>query len=361
MLVMPGRVTLLGSSRWAGQGRRYRTVQRGFSQALPWAMLCWVFFRQPVHRPDAVYLLAGDDVGVTQAGPHTDGLDRFCSSLSGKPSPGIAFLACSRVSVHARRAFPVGVEPVVRSAAEKAASQAKAAAKQQKPATPARRPGPPKGSRSTLHAAVPLPPEWSRLTARLDAFLKLSAGVIPLTSGVLDGHFGHHHALPRARQTPLHLIAKLRCAAALYVPDAGPSAGRGPRRQYGRKVDDGNLPAKYLTETTVEECIQTRVYQAPRRHKAFAHPLNGVLITTRHLRTQAQAHVIRFRRALTLASAPRVDDYRVRVPIELNCRDAHQHWGLEDFMHMTPTGGTHAANRAWFMVHVVSHLQAEVR
>ena len=164
-----------------------------------------------------------------------------------------------------------------------------------------------------------------------------------------------------ARQNHLHLIAKLRCDAALYVPDAGPYAGRGPRRQYGRKVDDGNMPAKYLTETTVEECIQTRVYQAPRLHKAFAHPLNVVIITTRHLRTQAQAHVILFRRDLTLASAPLVDDYRVRFPIEFNCRDANQHWGLEDFMNMTPTGGTNAANLALFMVHVVSHLQAEVR
>jgi hypothetical protein len=39
MLVMMGRVTMLGISRWAGKGGSYRTVQRFFSQALPWAML----------------------------------------------------------------------------------------------------------------------------------------------------------------------------------------------------------------------------------------------------------------------------------------------------------------------------------
>jgi DDE superfamily endonuclease len=39
MLVMTGRVTMLGISRWAGKGGSYRTVQRFFSQALPWAML----------------------------------------------------------------------------------------------------------------------------------------------------------------------------------------------------------------------------------------------------------------------------------------------------------------------------------
>ena len=51
MLVMPGRVTMLGISRWAGKGGSDRTVQRLFSQALPWAMLCWAFFRPHVHRP----------------------------------------------------------------------------------------------------------------------------------------------------------------------------------------------------------------------------------------------------------------------------------------------------------------------
>jgi len=88
MLVMPGRVTMLGISRWAGKGGSYRTVQRFFSQALPWAMLFWVFFRQHVHRPDEVYLLVGDEVVVTKAGKHTYGLDRFFSSLYGKPIPG---------------------------------------------------------------------------------------------------------------------------------------------------------------------------------------------------------------------------------------------------------------------------------
>jgi DDE superfamily endonuclease len=35
MLVMTGRVTMLGLSRWAGQGGSYRTVQRFFAQTLP--------------------------------------------------------------------------------------------------------------------------------------------------------------------------------------------------------------------------------------------------------------------------------------------------------------------------------------
>ena len=36
--------------------------------------------------------------------------------------------------------------------------------------------------------------------------------------------------------------------------------------------------------------------------------------------------------------------------IEFNFRDAKQHWGLEDFMNVTPTGVTKAANLSLFMV-----------
>src|SRR5438067_13911569 len=124
MLVMTGRVTMLGLSRWAGKGGSYRTVQRFFSTVLPWATLFWVFFRQHVYRPEDVYLLVGDEVVATKAGKHTHGLGRFFASLYGKPVPGLAFFTLSLVSTQERRSFPLCVEQVVRSAAEKAATKA---------------------------------------------------------------------------------------------------------------------------------------------------------------------------------------------------------------------------------------------
>ena len=126
LLVMTGRVTMLGISRWTGPGGSYRTVQRLCAQALPWAMLFWVFFRQHLYRAEDVYLRVGDEVVATKAGTHTHGLDRFFSSLYGKPVPGLAFFALSLGSPRQRRAFPIRVEQVVRSEAEKAASKAKA-------------------------------------------------------------------------------------------------------------------------------------------------------------------------------------------------------------------------------------------
>lgn len=356
---MTGRVTMLGLSRWAGQGGSYRTVQRFFSQALPWAMLFWVFFQHHIYRSDEVYLLVGDEVVATKAGKHTHGLDRFFASLYGKPVPGLAFFALSLVSTQQRRSFPIRVEQVVRSAAEKAASKAKADAKKQASSTVKRRPGRPKGRKNTPKAEVTLTPELVRITGMLRALLQLIAGVVSLTYVVLDGHFGNHHALHMARQCNLHLISKLRCDAALYFPYTGPYAGRGPHRKYGDKVDYDALPKSSLKATTVEGQVKTCVYQMPLLHKEFIQPLNVVIIVKTNLRTQARAHVVLFSSDLALAYAPLVDYYGLRFQIEFNFRDAKQYWGLEDFMNVTPTGVTNAANLSLFMVNVAYRLRAD--
>ena len=361
LLVMTGRVTMLGMARWAGPGGSYRTVQRFFATVLPWATLFWVFFRQQLYRPEEVYLLAGDEVVATKAGKHTHGLDRFFASLYGKPVPGLAFFTLSLVSIQARRAFPVRVEQVVRSAAEKAASKAKAEAKKQKSSTAKRRAGRPQGSKNTPKADRTPTPEVARITGMLAALLKLTAGVVPLTYLVLDGHFGNNNALQMARQCNLHLISKLRGDAALYFPYSGPYAGRGPRRKYGPKVDYRTLPARYLKETTVDGHIQTRVYQAQLLHTECAQPLNVVIIVKTNLHTQTQAHVLLFSSDLELPYAQLVDYYGLRFQIEFNFRDAKQYWGLEDFMTVTPTGVTNAANLSLFMVNVAYRLRTDVR
>src|SRR6266571_2699090 len=113
-------------------------------------------------------------------------------------------------------------------------------------------------------------------------------------------------------------------------------------------------------ETTVEGHIQTRLYQAHLLHKEFAQPLHVVVIAKTNLHTQARAHVLLFSSDLELAYAQLVDYYRLRFQIEFNFRDAKQYWGLEDFMNVTPTGVTNAANLSLFMVNVAYRLRADV-
>src|SRR5437867_5440639 len=140
MVVMTGRVTMLGLSRWAGPGGSYRTVQRFFATVIPWATLFWVCFRHPIYRSEEVSLLGCDEVVVTKAGKLTYGLERFFASLYGKPVPGLAFFTLALVSVQARRAFPRRVEHGVRSDAEQAARKAQAAAKKAQAPCAQRRP-----------------------------------------------------------------------------------------------------------------------------------------------------------------------------------------------------------------------------
>ncbi len=66
MLAMSGRVTMLGISRWALSGGSYRTVIRFFRTVIPWATVFWVFFRRHLFCPNDVYLLAGDEVVISQ-------------------------------------------------------------------------------------------------------------------------------------------------------------------------------------------------------------------------------------------------------------------------------------------------------
>ncbi len=361
LLAMTGRVTMRGISRWTDTGGSYRTVQRFFATALPWAQLLWLFFRQHLFRADDVYLLAGDEVVVTKAGKTTHGLDRFFSSVYQHPVPGLAFFSLALVSTQERRAFPIRVDQVVRTDAEKAARTVKAATRQQQAAAPKRKPGRPKGSTHTPKADLPLSPELQHIHTLVQDLLRLIAGWLSLTYLVLDGHFGNRPSFQMAQQCGLHLISKLRTDAALYLPYDGPYQGRGPRRKYGAKLDYAAIPERYLKETTLEAQIETRIYQAELLRKDFPQPLNVVIIVKTNRTTQAQAHVVLFSSDQGLVAATLIDYYSLRFQIEFTFRDAKQYWGLEDFMNVSATAVTNAANLALFMVNLVYVLLRELR
>src|SRR5690606_29004233 len=179
LLSMTGRVTMLGISRWAGRGGSYRTVQRFFYTTIPWATVFWLFFRQHLLRQADSYLLAGDETIVTKSGKQSYGLDRFFSSLYGKAVPGLSFMVLSLVSLTERRSYPLMVEQLVRSEADKASSQAK----KLKPAAkdkPKGKPGRPKGSKNKDKTQVELTPElallqrmMSKQMALIDSFISV--------------------------------------------------------------------------------------------------------------------------------------------------------------------------------------------
>jgi putative transposase len=351
MLSMTGRVTMLGISRWTESGGSYRTVQRFFyTQAIPWAQIYWLFFRQHLLCADDIYVLAGDEVVVTKAGKQTHGLDRFFAGLYQKVVPGVSFFTLSLISIKQRCAYPLRLEQVVRSEAEKAARKAKKATKQSKPSGQKGKAGRPKGSHNKNKAAVELSPELQRIQQMLHKQLRQMAGLIPLTYLALDGHFGNHLACRMVQQCGLHLISKLRSDTALYFRYTGAYAGHGRPRRYGDKLDYRHLPEAHLKQVNVEDGIETRIYQAEMLHKEFDQALNVVLLVKRNLKTGTQAHVLLFCSDLSLACDKLIDLYSLRFQIEFNFRDAKQFWGLEDFMNITPTAVTNVANLSLFLV-----------
>jgi putative transposase len=357
MLAMSVRVTMLGISRWTGSGGSYRTMLRFFHTVIPWATLFWVFNRLHLFRPNEIYLLAGDEVVISKSGKQTYGLDRFFSSLAGKPISGLSFFTLSLVSVEQRHSFPIQIEQVIKSDIEKSSSSP---TKEIKPQEKRGR-GRPKGSKNKNKTQVVLTSELLRIQKMIKSLFKLLAKFIPLTYLVLDGHFGNNNALQMARQVNLHIISKLRSDSALYIPYQHPDPNSRSRRKYGDKIDYNNIPKKYLCQSTVDDYIQTDVYQVTLLHKEFAQSLNVVILVKTNLKTHARSHVILFSSDLKLSSEKIIDYYKLRFQIELNFRDAKQFWGLEDFMNLSQTAVTNAANLAFFMVNLSHHLLADFR
>ena len=352
MLAMTGRVTMLGLARWAGTGGSYRTVQRFFHTTLPWAAILWTFVRTHLLTPGDRYLLVGDECVVTKAGTETHGLDRFFSSIFGKPVPGVSLFALALVSCTERQAFPVQIAQIVREPPGTPPPTAPAAK---------RKPGRPKGSSTQAKADAPLNAEHTRISALIQELLTRIRAHLALTYLVLDGHFGNQNAVLMARRLGLQLISKLRSDSALYYPYDGPYAGRGPRRIYGERIDPMAIPERFLKQTSLAEGIETRIYQVEARHETFDQPLNVVVVVKRQQSSGKQAHVYLFSSDRTLAWEELRDDYQLRFQIEFTFRDAKQYWGLEDFMVIKEAAVTNAMNLAFFMVNLSRCLLRERR
>ena len=341
LLCIPGRVTTLGLSRWTEAGGSYRTLQRWYQTPLDWAMVLWIMVRTHLLDPNGVYLLAGDEVVVSKAGKTTYGLGRFYSSLAQRPIPGLSFLVISLIDVRQRRSYPLQVEQRLPAASASPPS----------PPVPKRPRGRPKGSKNHAKATPLLTPELTLLQRMLGAILTRMAP-LQMKHLVLDGFFGNYPATFVVQQAGLHLISKLRHNAALYLPYAGPKPRRGPTPRYGDKLDYRALPTEALRQTAIEGHYRIDTYQLTVLHRDFPDPLNVVILVKTDQRSGKRAHLILFSTDLALAAAQIMDYYSLRFQIEFNFRDAKQYWGLEDFMNVSPTAVTNAANLAFLMVNL---------
>ena len=309
LLAMTGRVTMLGLSRWTEKGGSYRTIQRFFNTTIKWASVNWFFIRHHLLDPTDTILIAGDESVVTKAGKKTYGLDRFFSSLYGKPVPGLSFFSLSLISVKERISYPVMMEQVLKE--EEKPEEKKSGKKQN------RKRGRPQGSKNKNRREVELKPYLLHIQTMLNKLLTLMGVDLQIIYCVMDGAFGNNNALQMVRQCSLHLISKLRYDAALYFPYQGKQNKRGAHKKYGDKINYNHIPDKYLQETSLVDGIQTNIYQMRMWHKLFPDLLNVVIIVKINLKTQARAHVVLFSSDLDLAYDKLIDYYRLRFQIEI--------------------------------------------
>ena len=158
------------------------------------------------------------------------------------------------------------------------------------------------------------------------------------------------------RQLNLHLISKLRHDSALYLPYQNPEPDRKCRRKYGYKLKNDRIPSTYLKSRNIDKGYQTDIYQLELLHKEFSQALNVVILIKTNIKNLSRSHVILFSSDLDLPYEKLIDYYSLRFQIEFNFRDAKQFWGLEDFMNVSQTVVTQAANLSFFMVNLSYYL-----
>jgi len=366
LIVMTGRVTMLGISRWCEEGGSYRTVQRLFNTSILWHELQWCLIRHHLHDEEDVYLLAGDEVVVSKSGKQSHGLDRFFSSLQGRPIKSLCFFSLSLISVKRRQSYPLLAKQVIRSK-EEADSETKATKQKQvkqsrnktakkttKETTKeaAKKRGRPPGSKNKDKVKVELSAYLVFVKDLVVKVLSLTSPLLKLKYFVCDGAYGSNDVVQLAQQAGLSLISKLKSNSALYFPYKGKQKAKGAKRIYGDKLDYQHIPGKHLQRSTITKNIQTDIYQLNLRHKNFPQLLNIVIIVKTNLKTKARAHVVLFSSDLSLSYDKLIDYYALRFQIEFNFRDAKQFWGLEDFMSIKERPIHNAANLSLFMVTV---------
>ena len=351
MLVISGRITMLGLSRWSDKGGSYRTIQRWYHTEFAWEIIHWIMFLKNLLKLLGEYIIAGDETVIGKAGKETYGLDRFFSGLKKQVIPGLSFFVLSLVNVEEEHSYPLQINQTVKSAEEKAASKAKKEAEKAKKPDEKRKRGRPKGSKNKVKSdQVELNPELMRIQAALTRLLKTIGVVLSLKYVVLDGHFGNYPSAFMVKGENLDLISKMRSDAALYETVTETPNKPGRPRKYGNKVEMSKLDEQYLKSTSTEDNLRTDIYQGTFYNKEFVFALNVVIVLKTNLLTHAQAHVILFSTDLKLDYEKLYKYYSLRFQIEFNFRDAKQYWGLEDFMNVKEAAVTNAVNLSFFMV-----------
>ena len=159
--------------------------------------------------------------------------------------------------------------------------------------------GRPTGSKHRHRREVESSPSLGFIQEPLKRVLEQLGDALQGVSFIFAGALGHNDARHMLRHGGRHVVSKLRSNSARYFPDAGPYAGRGPRRQYGQQLASRHLASEPWKATSLDKAIETRMYQMSLWHKKFADLLTIVVSVKTHVTTPTTAHVVLLSRDVT--------------------------------------------------------------
>ena len=220
---------------------------------------------------------------VTKSGQKTYGLDRFFSSLYGKPVPGLSFFSLSLISVKERTSYPVMMEQVVKEEEEKP-DKKKSGKKVKKQA---KKRGRPKGSKNKNRREVVLKPYLLQIQTMLKSLLSLLG--IDLTVDLLcDGRrFWQQQCLTNGSTM---FLASDQPNCAMMPPSIFPTKGNKKSAGPTKNMVTNSIITISLTNISKKPAlldgIQTKIYQMTMWHKLFPDLLNMVIIVKTNLKTQ---------------------------------------------------------------------------
>jgi len=351
LLIIKGRITMLGLSRWSNKGGSYSSIRRFFNANINWLSINWIIIKSHLIKKDSVCILAGDEVVVKKSGKKTYGLSRFYSSIDNQVVKSLAFLHLTLIDVNTRKAYPMTTQQIVKDNKD----GCKKNLTKKKNDTTKNKVGRPKGSGNKDKKDIVLSKYLLFIKKAINTVVNMIKEDLNVKYFVFDGEFGYNVALQMVHQIGLKLISKLQKNSALYYPYEGEQNSKGARKIYGDKIDYNNIDEKYLKDTQIDDKIRTNIYQIEMLHKKFPDKLNIVIIQKTNLETDKIAHIVLFTSDLDLEFNKIEDYYSLRFQIEFVFRDAKQYWGLEDYMNVKEKAVNNGANLSTFMVNI-SHI-----
>lgn len=339
VLRIGGRVTMLGITRMSPIP--YRTLSRIYDQSWDWFLMRWTLFIKLCFDDTATYVLVGDETVEGKAGSHTAGMSKFYSSTHGRPIPGVSMFALSVVEVATKRSYPLCVEQLIETEADRVR---KAAQKQQAQAHKGGSRGRKKGTKNCPKQTGDYP--LLRAVRSCLSTLMPHKNTIGLKYWALDGYFGHQTYIEIADAHDLFLICKLKRNAVLYFDYQGAKGGRGRPRLYGDALD---LCQRYPAhEVKDHKSDYGLVQQFEVRSRTIKNRcLNVVVLYTDA--ADLQNRTVLFSTDLTLSAATMIEYYSLRTQIEINFREAKQYFGLRDFKNTKAQRVSFSINLAFMM------------